>query len=133
MLGQGRIETGEMADDMELMQRAGLFIRNARRLKLHNVEVTGQLGPALMLNDSADVDLSASTTHTPCPDAPVIRMSNVDGAFVHGCQASAETGVFLQLQGENTKGIVFSGNHLAQAGQAIQITGDVPTAAIIIN
>jgi polygalacturonase len=123
----------EMADDMELMQRAGLFVRNARGLKLHNVEVTGQLGPALMLNDSADVDLSASTTHTPCPDAPVIRMSNVDGAFVHGCQASAETHVFMQLQGENTKGIVCSGNHLAQARQALEITENVPAGAVIIN
>lgn len=123
----------EMADDMELMQRAGLFVRNARGLKLHNVEVTGQLGPALMLNDSSDVDISASTTHTPYPDAPVIRMSNVDGAFVHGCQASAETGVFLHLQGENTKGIVFSGNHLARARQALYVTEDVPAGAIIIS
>lgn len=26
----------DMADDMELMQRAGFFVRNARRLGLHN-------------------------------------------------------------------------------------------------
>jgi hypothetical protein len=34
-----------MADDMELMQRAGFLVRNARRLGLHNIEVTNILSP----------------------------------------------------------------------------------------
>jgi len=119
----------EMADDMELMQRAGLFIRNARGLRLHNVEVTGQLGPALMLNDSSDVDISASTTHTPCADAPVIRMSNVDGAFIHGCKASVGTGVFLHVEGENTREIVLGSNYLARAKQPTSLAENVPPDA----
>jgi len=120
----------EMADDMELMQRAGFFVCNARRLRLHNIEVSGQLGPALMLKDSTDVNISASTTHTPCADAPVIRMSNVDGAFVHGCQASAGTGIFLQVEGKHTKAIVLEGNHLARAKQPIQLAEDVRSDAV---
>ena len=113
--------------------RAGFLARNVRGLKLHNVEVTGQLGPALTLIDAADVALGASTTHTPSADAPVVRMTNVDGVFVHACRAHEGTGVFLQVEGDKTRQVVLSGNHLAQAGQAIQITGDVPVAAIIIN
>jgi polygalacturonase len=49
----------DMADDLELMRRAGLFVCNARRLRLHNVEVAGQLGPALRLVNSAEVEISA--------------------------------------------------------------------------
>jgi polygalacturonase len=126
-------ETGypDMADDMEPMQRAGFFVRHARGLRFHNVEVTGQLGPALMLADAADVEIMASTSHTPSTDAPVIRMRNVNGAFVHGCQASAETEVFLQVEGENTKGIVFSGNHLARAGQALYVAEDVHPGTVV--
>ena len=41
----------EMADDMELMQGAGLYVRHVRGLRLQDVEITGQQGPALLLYD----------------------------------------------------------------------------------
>jgi len=115
----------EMADNMERMQRAGFFVRNARKLRLHDVEVIGQLGPALMLADSSDIDIRACTTHTPCADAPVIHMSNVSGAFVHGCQVSAETEVFLHAEGETTQGIVLSGNNLSRARHLISLAENI--------
>jgi polygalacturonase len=49
----------EMADDMELMQGAGLYARHVRGLRLHNVEVTGQRGPALLI-DPANVAVTGS-------------------------------------------------------------------------
>ena len=42
----------DMADDIEPMQRAGFFVRHARRLRLRDVEITGQLGPPFMLTDT---------------------------------------------------------------------------------
>ncbi len=122
----------EMAEDMEVMQRAGLFVRNARGLRLHNVEVTGQLGPALTLSDAADVDISACSVHAPFTDAAVICMNNVDGAFVHGCQASAGTGTFLQVAGENTQGIVLGGNDLSRARRPIGLAQDVHSDAVSV-
>jgi polygalacturonase len=121
----------EMADDLELMQRAGLFARNVRGLGLHHVEVTGQLGPAFTLIDAVDVALSASTTRTPCADAPVVRMTNVDGAFVHACQAHEGTGVFLQVEGERSRQVVLSGNHLAPARQPVRIGENVRPGAVV--
>ena len=125
----------EMADDMEQMQRAGFFVRNARKLRLHNVEVTGQLGPALTLIDAADVDLSACTTHTPCVDAQadcsaVVLMKNVEGAFVHGCQAHAGTQVFAQIEGEHSKEIVLDSNYLARAQQPVCLAGGAGPEAV---
>ncbi|MBN1887677.1 MAG: glycoside hydrolase family 28 protein [Thermoflexales bacterium] len=121
----------EMADDMELMQRAGLFIRNARGLRLHNVEVTQQLGPALSVGDSTDIDIAACTLQAPPAGAPTIRMSNVDGAFVHGCKAAPGTGVFLRVEGENARQIVLAGNDLAQARQPIDVAEDVHPGALV--
>ena len=120
----------DMADDVEPMQRAGFFICNARGLRLHHVEATGQSGPALMLIDSTDVEISASATRTPATDAPIIRMTNVDGAFVHSCRANADTGVFLRLEGENTRRIVLRGNDLTQARQPLDVAADVPPDAV---
>ncbi len=116
----------DMADDLELMQRAGLFACHTRRLRLHNVEVSGQLGPALRLVDSTDVEINACTSRTPANDAPIVQMSNVDGAFVHGCLAHAETNVFLSVHGADSRGIVLRGNHLARARQPIHTAEEVP-------
>jgi polygalacturonase len=120
----------EMADGMELMQRVGIFVRNARWLRLHNVEVSGQLGPALSIADSANVEVSAGTTRTPAADAPVVLMRDVEGAFVHGCQASLETGVFLRLEGERTSEVVVCGNNLARARQPLHMTDEVQQNAV---
>jgi hypothetical protein len=47
----------EMADDIPKMSGAGFFIRNARRLRLEHVEVTGQHGPAFDMDDSVDAKI----------------------------------------------------------------------------
>jgi len=44
----------EMADDIPKMSQAGFFIRNARHLRLENVEVRGQIGQAFDMDDSVD-------------------------------------------------------------------------------
>ncbi len=47
----------EMADDIPSMSQAGFFVRNARHLRLENVEVTGQVGEAFDIADSEDVTI----------------------------------------------------------------------------
>ncbi len=110
----------DMADGLELMERAGLFVRNARRLRLHGVQISGQVGPALRIEDSADVEISACGTPTPSEAAPTLLLRNVDGAFVHGCQAHSGTDVFVQLEGPATRAVVLEGNHLARARRPVR-------------
>jgi hypothetical protein len=119
-----------MAPDMEPMQRAGFFACNARGLRFHNVEVTDHLGPALILTDVEDVEVSHCTTHTP-NQAPVIHLKDVDGAFVHGCRAMAGTGKFLRIEGQGTQGIVLSGNNLSRAEEATSLAQDVHPDALV--
>ena len=47
----------EMADDIPRMSQAGFYIRNARRIRLEHVEVTGQRGPAFDIADSTAVEI----------------------------------------------------------------------------
>jgi polygalacturonase len=47
----------EMADDIPSMSQAGFFIRNAKRIRLEHVEVTGQRGPAFDIEDSMEVEI----------------------------------------------------------------------------
>jgi polygalacturonase len=47
----------EMADDIPSMSQAGFFIRNARRIRLEHVEVTGQRGPAYNIDDSTEIEI----------------------------------------------------------------------------
>ena len=47
----------EMADDIPSMSQAGFFIRNARHLRLENVEVRGQVGEAFDIANSEDVTI----------------------------------------------------------------------------
>jgi polygalacturonase len=119
----------EMADDMELMQRAGFFARHAHGLRLHHVEVSGQVGAAFRVSDSSDVELSGCATHTPDLNHPIVQLDNVDQAFVHGCRANSNAPLFLQVDGARSRDIVLRGNHLL-CPQPIVLGTDVRSDAV---
>lgn len=110
----------DMADDLELMQAAGLVICNVRGLRLHRVEVREQRGPAVRISNASEVDLSGCGTPTPDPEAPVLLLRDVDGGFIHGCKAAPGTNVFAQLEGPATRDVVLAGNHLLRARQPVR-------------
>lgn len=120
-----------MAPGIEPMQRAGFWIRNARGLRLHNVEVTGQVGPAISLQDAEEIEISACTSRT--PNGPVIQMQDVQGAFIHGCQAVSDTEVFLAVEGARTHDIVLVADHLSRAKQKVYLGADTHSGAVTLN
>jgi hypothetical protein len=60
-------------------------------------------------------------------------MTNVEGAFVRGCLASAETNVFLSVEGENSNAIVLRGNHLTRARQPLCVAAEAPPEAVTLD
>jgi polygalacturonase len=50
----------EMADGLDKMARAGFYIRNARHIRLHHVEVANPVGEAFDLDGCVDVDITGS-------------------------------------------------------------------------
>jgi polygalacturonase len=49
----------EMADDIPSMSQAGFFIRNARRVRINNVQVQNQIGPMFDIDDSVEADINS--------------------------------------------------------------------------
>jgi polygalacturonase len=119
----------EMADDMELMQRAGFFVRHVRGLRLHHVEISGQRGAAFRVIDSSDVELSGCATRTPDLNHPIVQLDNVDHVFVHGCRALPDASVFLLVDGERSADIVLRSNHLS-CPQPVALGADVRSDAV---
>jgi polygalacturonase len=119
----------EMADDMELMQRAGFFVRHARGLRLHHVEISGQAGAAFRVIDSSEVELNGCATRTPDLNHPIVQLDNVNHAFVHGCRANSDAPVFLQVDGERSADIVLRGNHLS-CPQPVALGANVRSDAV---
>ncbi|HEX9076586.1 MAG TPA: glycoside hydrolase family 28 protein [Anaerolineae bacterium] len=122
----------DMADDVEPMARAGFFARNARGLRLCNVEVIGHSGPALRLLDVQDVEISASGTRTPAANSPVIELINARGVFVHGSDAPPGTDTFLFVEGESTQAVALSGNNLVRAKRSVALGKTVPPDALAV-
>jgi polygalacturonase len=118
----------EMADDIPQMRQAGFFVRNARNLHLKRVEITHPHGPAFDIADSAGIDLCACGSPVPDADEPIVRLENVEGAFIHSCRVPAEVQIFLQVEGGRTREIVLSGNVLADG--AVRAGAEVPEGAV---
>jgi polygalacturonase len=123
----------DMADGIELMRQAGFFVRNARGLRCDHLEIDGQLGPAILVEDSSLVEIDGGGTSTPRSDAPVIRFSNVREAVVRNCRAAAGTDVFLELAGAGTRSIALIGNALDPASLPVRSAVDVPEGEIQIR
>jgi len=70
-------------------------------------------------------------TTKPRADEPVVRMENVEDAFVHGCRALPGTGSFLELSGESTRGIVLAGNHLVAAENCFTLKKGAREEAVV--
>jgi polygalacturonase len=119
----------EMAEGIDPMARAGIFVRNARGLRLHNVAVTGQLGPGLTLSDVAEATISAAAIQPPADGGPAIELRDVRDLFVQGCRAGAAE-LFLQVEGEASAGIVLAGNDLSRAGEPVRAGAEVRPGAV---
>lgn len=120
----------DMADDLEPMQRAGLFACNVRGLRLSQIEVRDQSGAVVRVRDSSDVTITACTTPTPDGRAPLVHLSNVEQALIQGCRATSAAPVFLQVDGARSRDIMLSGNDLRGA-QSVALGAEVRSDAVL--
>ena len=125
LASQAEAGFADMADGLTPMQRAGFFICNVRGLRLQNVEVENQLGPALLVENAGELEVAGFKNRTPPGNAPVIDLRNVGQAFVHGCQANRQTDVFIRLSGARTSDVVLSGNHMFGARMPVSMAVEV--------
>ena len=109
----------------------GLLCDSTLGLELHNVQVDTNKGPAFDIRNCKDIELNGIKTTKPLADEPVVRMENVQDAFIHGCRAFPGTGSFLELKGKTTKDILLIGNQLTAAKKSFVLKNDVRKQAIV--
>jgi polygalacturonase len=100
--------------------RKGLTAYNTRALRLHNVEVNAESGPAFLVRDSRELELDGVTTRAPLAGTPAIRLDRCPDAIVRGSRAYAGTGTFLSVAPGESKGVAMEGNVLGAAQKAVE-------------
>jgi hypothetical protein len=100
--------------------KKGLTAYNTRALRLHNVEVNAESGPAFLVRDSRELELDGVTTRAPLAGTPAIRLDRCPDTIVRGSRAYAGTGTFLSVAPGESKGVAMEGNVLGAAQKAVE-------------
>ena len=101
----------EMADGLETMQRAGFFIRNVNHLRLNQVEIYEQVGPAFRIENSTKVNINGCDTFLPKSALPQISLENVEDCYIQSSLTSQTENNPVLFEGKNNTNIsIFSMN-----------------------
>jgi hypothetical protein len=100
-----------------------LTIENARNVRLIDFEITWEAPSqphwqsAVVVDNVQDLLLDGLSVRQALTGtaAPAIVLNNVDGAMVRHSRAQADTGTFLHVTGEESRGIMLARNDLRQA------------------
>jgi hypothetical protein len=122
-----RLTISDVVADTEV----GLVCDSAAGLDLHNVQLNVDKGPAFDLRNCKNLELSGIKTTKPHAEAPVIRLENIEAAFIRGCSAFPGTGSFLEIAGERTSGIVLVGNKLSGAKNSFVLKNGAQKEAVV--
>lgn len=91
-------------------------------LTLSNWNLEVARGPTVDIAQTRELDLTSIKVRRPAPASPVISLTDIAGAHIRGCTATADTAAFLQLSGPDNRDIVLQSNHLAHATQPMALT-----------
>ena len=101
--------------DMTASTKTGFHCECVDGLELHNVQVNVDSGSAFEISNCSNLELDGITTQKSQLNDPVVRMVDVQNAFIRGCRAFTGTVNFLELCGKTTSDIVLIGNYFAKA------------------
>ena len=110
--------------------------RYARNLKLKDVEVfwekpeSSKWQSALYLQDVSGLRVDGFAGVGAKPDAPAIVLNQVEDASITNSQARTGTGVFLKVEGKESKGIYLVGNELHDASTPYQAGAEVKDGTV---
>lgn len=114
----------------------GLYARHVRGLVLDRVALgsaTPEHRPAVVCDDVADFHLSEGTAAV-SPDAEaVLRLQNVQGAWIRQTRPLGRTQTFVQIEGKESRGVLLSGNDLRTAGQAFSLAAGAASDSVTLT
>ncbi len=88
--------------------RFGILCSRTKNAVFEHVVVNTQQGPALEVENSTGLEIDHFTTRNPHPKTPVILLNGVDGAVLRDCRVPDGADPFLELAGQENRGIQVS-------------------------
>jgi hypothetical protein len=111
----------------------GFYCRHVKGLRFRNVRLHAEQPdhrPALVLDDVTSTVIDGLSPDCE-PDAiAAIRLIQVDGAMVSGCQFLSPVMSFLQAEGSATQNVWLTGNQVPRAAKKFVTTPEVPPDAV---
>jgi len=107
--------SGLWISDVIASARSGMRGSFTEAMELHHVQVNADTGPALLVQDSRELELDGVATRQPLADSPVVRLERCPGAIVRNSRAFDGTDTFLSVEPGELKDVVLEGNELGSA------------------
>ncbi|NUM55758.1 MAG: right-handed parallel beta-helix repeat-containing protein [Candidatus Hydrogenedentes bacterium] len=88
-----------------------------------------EIGNALVIDDVHNLNIANLRARPSAQKHAVLRLNNVQNALIESCVAQESTDVFLDVRGELSRDIVFSGNSMLRARNSVS-TGPLPADVV---
>jgi hypothetical protein len=102
----------EMADGLELMARAGLYINNAIDIRMENVEIKNQQGPAFIIHNADQVEILTCGVGSNADNKHLIHLNNVQNCSIQSCLPPVENQDLILMTGDKNSNIIVDGNRI---------------------
>jgi polygalacturonase len=109
------VKNGFNCDSMGMTPAYGIYCRNVRNLRLRDVDLayeTDDFRPAVFIEKAERVDMSGIQGMAHADSTGLLRLRNVNGAFIHGCRPTG-IATFVSAEGPETHNITFTANDLS--------------------
>ena len=113
----------------------GFYCRHVTGLRLRDLvvgAVPAEKRPAIVCADVKDLDIRGLRSTKVSSAQPVIKLIQTRRARLQDCAAPEGAGLFLEAQGDQTKGIVLTGCDLRGAKKAVELGPEVPRHAVTL-
>ena len=120
-------------NDIDVNAQLGFTINNASNIRLNNIQLSAEKGPAVKIENSSMIELNGIKNISPVKDVPVIEMNNVKESFIYNCYQPVETDIFLSVDGSKTENI-FLGNNRQHLTKKMVVFGEsLKKGAVIVK
>jgi hypothetical protein len=114
--------------DMYFEAENGITMKNAQNIELHQVRINTTRGSAVTATNVQRLELDGVSTTKPIAGKPVLQLTDVQDAWIHGCWPVAGTDLFLQVKGAACKNVIISHNELSNATRGTDIATEAKEA-----
>ncbi len=111
--------------NINITAKEGIRITDAKQIELDHVEINTEIGPALEVSNTQDIEIFGLKTYTHHEGRPTIDFENVKEAYLQGNRATAGTNIYLEVKGAASENILLKNNFLDQAATPVKKSKDV--------